>query len=577
MMRPAPDPAIRRNTQTRFGEVSDGMGSLRPHKAVAPRAFPFRAWVAAIFLLIPVFAGTSSRALAEGPGKPFDLWSNFDAQSLTLTMHWTAGPGPAPVDYLVEYRLDPAGPWFPGFGDVDVAAASFTSQIPQGLYEPLELDARVIALGDGGLQSEPSEPLHITVPATPWPPSERFVVASSAGTLLADHDTLVAKGLDTFPDGLVSVVPTDTPGVYDFYANQGDGSDGMGGSLGTGYGRTRGTLADPFAVVMDTRGPIVNPIVPVDYMGGGAVWRDPATGALVMLYHREIYTRMDGVPTGAFWSSIGAAVSTDGGATFVDAGEVLTPDIELLSPNRGPSGNGPGDFSTFVRDGWLYAYYNDNLEDGSMVLAVARTSVAELSAAVAGGPAPVFWKYHDGAFSEPGIGGTPSNLTPGHAPFNPSVAYSSSHDELVMVATIYTSQTGSMLAVLTSKDGVHWSEPEALYPALASFRIYNTLLGDSVSPEGNRVITGSTLKVLAVNFNSSSDFWSAHEVRLIEITDTRSACPSDIDGDGEVTSADVALILLDFGACVCPTDLDGDGEVGSGDVAICLLDFGACP
>lgn len=460
---------------------------------------------------------------------------------------------------------------------MDVAAASFTSQIPQGLYEPLELDARVIALGDGGLQSEPSEPLHITVPATPWPPSERFVVASSAGTLLVDHDTLVAKGLDTFPDGLVSVVPTDTPGVYDFYANQGDGSDGMGGSLGTGYGRTRGTLADPVAVVMDTRGPIVNPIVPVDCMGGGAMWRDPATGALMMLYHREIYPRVDGVPTGAFWSSIVAAVSTDGGATFVDAGEVLTPDIELLSPNRGPSGNGPRDFSTMVRDGWLYAYYNDNLKDGSMVLAVARTSVAELSAAVAGGPAPVFWKYHDGAFGEPGIGGTPSNITPGQDPFNPSVAYSSSHDELVMVATIYTSQTGSMLAVLTSKDGIHWSEPESLYPALASFRIYNTLLGDSVSPEGNRVITGSTLKVLAVNFNSSSDFWSAHEVRLIEITDTRSACPSDIDGDGEVTSADVALILLDFGTSVCPTDLDGDGEVGSGDVAICLLDFGACP
>ncbi|NCV01431.1 MAG: hypothetical protein EBV53_09645, partial [Proteobacteria bacterium] len=118
-------------------------------------------------------------------------------------------------------------------------------------------------------------------PATPWPPSERFVVASSAGTLLADHDTLVAKGLDTFPDGLVSVVPTATPGVYDFYANQGNGSDGMGGSLGTGFGRTRGTLQDPFAVVMDTRGPIVNPIVPVDYMGGGAVWRNATTGALV--------------------------------------------------------------------------------------------------------------------------------------------------------------------------------------------------------------------------------------------------------------------------------------------------------
>jgi len=354
----------------------------------------------------------------------------------------------------------------------------------------------------------------------------------------------------------------------------------MGGSLGTGYGRTRGTLADPFATKLNARGPISNPIAPVDYMGGGAAWRDPATGTLVMLYHREIYSRgSDGVPTGAFWSSIGAAVSTDGGASFVDRGEVLTPDIELLSPNRGPSGNGPGDLTTVVRDGWLYAYYNDNLEDGSMVLAVARTSVAELSALAGGGAAPIFWKYRDGAFSEPGLGGTPSNLTPGHQPFNPSVAMRDGTDELVMVATIYTKATGSMLAVLTSMNGVVWSEPEPLYAALTPFRIYNTLLGDGVSPEGNRVITGATLKVLTVNFNSSTDFWWANEARLIEITDTAATapCPSDIDGDGEVTGADLGLILLDFGPCTCPTDLDGDGEVGTGDLAMCLLDFGVCP
>jgi len=546
---------------------------------MAIRAFPRRSVLAVLALLLCAFADSRSQAFADAPGKPLDLWSSFDAQAITATLHWTPGPGPAAIDYRVEFRFDPAGPWFPSQGEVDVAASSFTSHLQQGLYDPIEVDTRVIAIGEGGVQSEPSDPLHVIVPATPWPPSERFVVASSAGTLLADHDTLVAKGLDTFPDGLVSVVPTDTPGVYDFYANQGNGSAGMGGSLGTGFGRTRGTLQDPFAMVMDTRGPIVNPIVPVDYMGGGAVWRNATTGALVMLYHREIYTRDgSGTPTGAFWSSIGAAVSTDGGATFMDAGEVLTPDIELLSPNRGTSGNGPGDLSTFVRDGWLYAYYNDSLEDGSGVLAVARTSVAELAALAAGGPAPVFWKYRDGAFNEPGLGGTPSNLTPDMCPFNPSVAFSSSRDELIMVGTTYLSDTRSMLAVLTSQDGIHWSVPEALYAAPTNFRIYNTLLGDSVSPEGNRVVTGASLTVMAVNFNSSTDFWSANEVRMIEITDTAAAspCPSDLDGDREVTSADLGLILLDFGAAGGPTDLDGDGEVGTGDVSVCLLDFGAC-
>jgi hypothetical protein len=55
-------------------------------------------------------------------------------------------------------------------------------------------------------------------------------------------------------------------------------------------------------------------------------------------------------------------------------------------------------------------------------------------------------------------------------------------------------------------------------------------------------------------------------------------CPSDLDGDGKVSSADIGLALLDFGVCGgCSSDLDGDGKVGNSDVALILLDFGACP
>ncbi len=536
-----------------------------------------RSWLPTCAAALAASLATVSTASADAPGKPINLSNEFDASLLNLTLHWSAGAGSAPSDYRVEYRLDPAGAWMPSPGTVDMTGPSFTSPLPPDRFEAIEVDTRVVALGDGNAESEPSDPLHIVIPPTPLVTSDRFVVASPAGTLLADHDALVAKGLDTFPDGLVSVVPTNTPGVYDFYANQGGGVDAAGQPLGTGYGRTRGTLADPFATVMNTRGPIVNPIVPVDYVGGGAVWRDPSTGALVMLYHREIYSRdASGVPNGAFWSSIGAAVSTDGGDTFMDVGEVLTPDIELLSPNRGPSGNGPGDLSTVVRDGWLYAYYNDNLEDGSMVLAVARTSVAELAGLANGGPAPVFWKYRDGSFCEPGLGGAPSAIANG---FNPSVVSSAFSGEFIMVATSFTGNTTSMLMVMTSVDGIQWSAPENLYAQLAPFRIYNTLLGDTVTPEGNRVATTPTLRVLAVDFPSSSDFWSANAVRVIEITDAGAAtpCPSDRDHDGAVSNADLSLILLDFGAAGGPADLDGDGEVGTGDVSVCLLDFGACP
>lgn len=490
------------------------MGLQRPH---LPPARPGVRAASACLLVLAALALGCQPAPAVPPGQPTGLASAFDAATRAVTLRWVPARGPKAFGYRVEFRLEASLPWAPSPGTVDMAEPSFRSSVPAGLYDGLELDVRVTALGREGLASEPSEPLHVVIPPTPLTPSTRFVVTSPAGTPVADHDTLVARGLDTFPDGLLGVLPTPTPGVYEFYANQGNGSDGMGGLLGTGYGRTRGTLQDPFAEVLASRGQVQALLAPVDYLGGGAVWRDPSTGAIVMLYHREIYSREGGMLTGAFWSSIGAAVSTDGGSTFVDTGEVLTPDIELLSPARGPSGNGPGDLSTVARDGWLYAYYNDNLEDGSMVLAVARTSLAGLAAMATTGSAPVFWKYRDGSFGEPGLGGTPSAVSEG---FNPSIAWSACRDEFIMITTGYTNATGSMLMVATSADGLAWSTPEPLFAALAPFRIYNTLLGDTVTPEGNRVATGATLHVLAVDFPSSSDFWSGQQVRLLEITDT---------------------------------------------------------
>jgi hypothetical protein len=50
----------------------------------------------------------------------------------------------------------------------------------------------------------------------------------------------------------------------------------------------------------------------------------------------------------------------------------------------------------------------------------------------------------------------------------------------------------------------------------------------------------------------------------------------DLDGDGVVGTADLSLILLDFGPCPgspCPADLDGSGEVDPGDVSLLLLLF----
>jgi len=55
-------------------------------------------------------------------------------------------------------------------------------------------------------------------------------------------------------------------------------------------------------------------------------------------------------------------------------------------------------------------------------------------------------------------------------------------------------------------------------------------------------------------------------------------CPADLDNNRVVDTADVALVLLDFGPCTnCPADLDGNGLVDTADIGLLLLDFGACP
>lgn len=56
-------------------------------------------------------------------------------------------------------------------------------------------------------------------------------------------------------------------------------------------------------------------------------------------------------------------------------------------------------------------------------------------------------------------------------------------------------------------------------------------------------------------------------------------CATDLDGDGNVGSADLALILGSWGPCpappaICLTDVDGDGNVGSSDLAAILGSWG---
>jgi len=54
------------------------------------------------------------------------------------------------------------------------------------------------------------------------------------------------------------------------------------------------------------------------------------------------------------------------------------------------------------------------------------------------------------------------------------------------------------------------------------------------------------------------------------------SCPADLNGDGQVSSRDLALLLAVWGSSELSADLNGDGVVGSQDLALLLSDWGAC-
>ncbi|MEZ5356942.1 MAG: hypothetical protein R2762_30245 [Bryobacteraceae bacterium] len=139
-----------------------------------------------------------------------------------------------------------------------------------------------------------------------------------------------------------------------------------------------------------------------------SAWLDE-TGAMYAWYHYERIincgTREQSVP------AIGALLSNDSGASFTDLGLVLESwEPDNCAALNGYFAGGHGDFTVIPDRAGKYFYFhfgNYGGEVSSQGVAVARMAIADRDH-----PIGRVWKYYEGAWNEPGIGGRQTPIYP---------------------------------------------------------------------------------------------------------------------------------------------------------------------
>ncbi|MFD3662516.1 RICIN domain-containing protein [Streptomyces sp. NPDC058659] len=146
------------------------------------------------------------------------------------------------------------------------------------------------------------------------------------------------------------------------------------------------------------------------------VWVDPDTGDWYGLVHNEFTPQPFG--DGVHYDGIDYAVSTDQGRTWTIKDHVIT---SPFSTKRGDTAAfpqqtyhyGDGDQRLFVdtASGYFYAFYGSRIVEKNGGWKAFHAHVAR--APISGKMAPGSWrKWYDGAWTEPGVGGRESNMTP---------------------------------------------------------------------------------------------------------------------------------------------------------------------
>ncbi len=309
---------------------------------------------------------------------------------------------------------------------------------------------------------------------------------------LTARDRMTVKNIQYGPDGIVGSWRDDQGNINYI------GSSAAGGVSGAFV--TTGTPDDPFKTVRYA-GKRVEGVdwATFCYCSIAQVVKDPATGTLIGITHLERKT------TGGIVAALGLSVSKDNGETWTLLGEIIQHDFPIdqrHDVNR-DIGNGP----IVMDDTYLYIFVLDNHEaDLSGGVSVARVELAELFAKVAAGELPTAYKYKDGQWNEPGMGGgftsvLPQDVTPNFL----YITYNTVLKKYIMVtcqAPYYQSNDGDIL-LMVSDDFLDWTNAERQWLATGyNGEQYPSIFSDA---ENCQTESGETFYIYWCDWNARDD------------------------------------------------------------------------
>lgn len=191
-----------------------------------------------------------------------------------------------------------------------------------------------------------------------------------------------------------------------------------------------------------------------EYAGGSKVLRLP-NGDLAMIYHGEHHPCTGDKAE----VNVGLAVSSDNGNTWQRRGKILAAAPYNFASCEVRNFYGAGSFSGVVSpDGrYLYLYHHIWHPFQSCYVTVSRSEIAS-------GLGPgTWWRYYEGNWDQPGLGGLGSDMwrePPGQEPCMAGIPSVSWNPTFNMWLAVFVTFEG--FAYTSSSDGVNWAESRML-------------------------------------------------------------------------------------------------------------------